>query len=70
MKPDLRKEIISLCQVLTLAGLVENPYPLVNARQEAEWQRAPRRKILDFIAKHYGKRAAREAARLKLFTLH
>ncbi|MGB9269961.1 MAG: hypothetical protein WCB74_12190 [Pseudolabrys sp.] len=70
MKPEVMKEIVSVCEVLTLAGLVNNPYPLVNARQEAEWQRAPRRKILGFIRKHYGRRAAQEAARLKLFTVH
>ena len=40
MKPEVKREIISLCQVLTLAGLVENPYPMVDRRQELKWERA------------------------------
>jgi hypothetical protein len=70
MRPEVMKEIVSLCQTLTLAGLVRNPYPLVNARQEAKAQRRTRCEILSFIRKHYGRRAAQQAARLKLFTLH
>ena len=42
MKPEVKREIISLCQVLTLAGLVENPYPMVDRRQELKWERAGR----------------------------
>jgi hypothetical protein len=60
MKPEVMKEIVSVCEVLTLAGLQPNPYPMVDRRPE----------ILSFVRKNYGWRAAQEAARLKLFTLH
>ena len=70
MKPEVKREIVSLCQVLTLAGLVKNPYPMVDRRQELKWERAGRAEILSFVRKNYGWRAAQEAARLKLFTVH
>jgi hypothetical protein len=70
MTPAERHEIYSVCEVLTLAGLRPNPFPMLNRSQEERWQRRTRREILGFICKHYGKRAAQEAARLKLFTLH
>ena len=61
MKPEVKREIISLCQVLTLAGLVENPYPMVDRRQELKWERAGRAEILSFVRKNYGWRAAQAA---------
>jgi hypothetical protein len=70
MKPEVMKEIVSVCEVLTLAGLQPNPYPMVDRRQELKWERAGRAEILSFVRKNYGWRAAQEAARLKLFTVH
>ena len=51
MKPEVKREIISLCQVLTLAGLVENPYPMVDRRQELKWERAGRAESYPSFAK-------------------
>jgi hypothetical protein len=59
-----------LCRHGTLAGLVKNPYPMVSARQEARWQRAPRRDILLSSAKIMVGGAAKLAAQFPLFTLH
>jgi hypothetical protein len=70
MTPAEMHEIFNVYEVLTLAGLRPNANPMVNRRQEERWHRGTRCDILSFIAKHYGKRAAQEAARLKLFTLH
>ena len=67
---DTMHEIVNVCHALTLAGLRPNPYPTVDRRAEMRWQRGTRREIIGFIRKQYGKRAAQEAARLKLFTLH
>ena len=60
----------NICEVLTLAGLRKNPYPMVNPQQERRWQRVARHEIIGFVRKHYGKRAAREASQFSLFTLH
>jgi len=70
MKPETLHEIQNVCEALTLAGLRENPYPMVNPHQERRWQHRARNEIIGFVRKHYGKRAANEAARLSLFTLH
>ena len=70
MKAEILHEIKNVCEVLTLAGLRENPYPMVNPHQERRWQHAARHEIIGFVRKHYGKHAASEAARFKLFTLH
>jgi hypothetical protein len=43
---------------------------MVNPHQERRWQHAARHEIIGFVRKHYGKHAASEAARFKLFTLH
>jgi hypothetical protein len=43
---------------------------MVDRRQELKWERAGRAEILSIVRKNYGWRAAREAERLQLFTLH
>jgi len=40
MKAEILHEIKNVCEVLTLAGLRENPYPMVNPHQERRWQPA------------------------------
>ena len=37
---EILHEIKNVCEVLTLAGLRENPYPMVNPHQERRWQPA------------------------------
>ncbi len=52
---------------LALTGLIpnpRNPYPLMG---QAHWTR---REIIQFCNERYGKRAAKVAARMRLFTQH
>jgi len=70
MRPEVLREIKSVCEVLTLAGLRKNPYPMANPRQELRWQRAARHEIIGFVRKHYGRKAAQEAANFPIFTVH
>ena len=70
MRPVVLHEIKSVCEVLTLAGLRKNPYPMANPRQELRWQRAARHEIIGFVRKHYGPKAAQEATNFPIFTVH
>ena len=70
MRSEVLHEIKSVCEVLTLAGLRKNPFPMANPHQERRWHRAARHEIIGFVRKHYGPEAAQGAANFPMFTVH